>query len=110
MNTIPLKKVTVIAEALLEPELIAHLRELGATGYTIVDARGEGSRGVRASEWEGGNVKVEVLVDAATADRILTQVAGEYFEHYAVIAWVTDVQVVRGEKYVRAEGTAGNRE
>lgn len=100
MNTVALKKVTLVAEALLAPRLVRELRELGATGYTISDVHGEGSRGVRASEWEGDNVKVETLVGAGTADRILAHVAAAYFEHYAVIAWVTDVQVVRGGKYL----------
>jgi nitrogen regulatory protein P-II 2 len=100
MITVGLKKVTIIAEALLEPRLLHELRELGVTGYTITDVRGEGSRGVRASDWEGDNVKVETLVGPGTADRILAHVAAAYFEHYAVIAWVTDVQVVRGDKYL----------
>lgn len=100
MNTVGLKKVTIVAEAVLEARLVREVRELGATGYTIVGAHGEGSRGVRASEWEGDNVMLETLVGAATADRILTHVAAAYFEHYAVIAWVTDVQVVRGDKYL----------
>ncbi|HLM68155.1 MAG TPA: hypothetical protein VK358_11540 [Longimicrobium sp.] len=100
MNTVALKKVTIVAEALLEPRLVQELRALGATGYTVSEAHGEGSRGVRASEWEGENVKVETLVGAEAADRILAHVAAQYFEHYAVIAWVTDVHVVRGEKYL----------
>lgn len=100
MNTVGMKKVTVVAEAVLEQQIVRELRELGAGGYTISGVRGEGSRGVRASEWEGENVKVETLVGAATADRILEHVAAAYFEHYAVIAWVTDVQVVRGDKYL----------
>lgn len=100
MNTVPLKKVTIIAEAVLEPRLVQELRALGVTGYTVSGAHGEGSRGVRASEWEGDNVMVETLVGARTADRILEHVAQEYFEHYAVIAYVTDVQVVRGDKYL----------
>jgi nitrogen regulatory protein P-II 2 len=33
------------------------------------------------------------------AERILARVAEEYFAHYAVIAWVEDVEVVRGDKY-----------
>ncbi|HEX8319766.1 P-II family nitrogen regulator [Longimicrobium sp.] len=99
MNTVPLKKVTIISEAVLEPEILRMVKELGARGYTTVQARGEGSRGVRASEWEGHNVMVEVLVDAATADRILGHVAEHYFEHYAVVAYLTDVRVVRGGKY-----------
>lgn len=105
MNTVPLKKVTLIAEAVLEPQIIREIRELGASGYTVIEVKGEGSRGVRASEWEGDNVMVETLVSAATADRILERVAAEYFEHYAVIAWVTDVQVVRGDKYLTSRET-----
>lgn len=100
MNTVGMKKVTLVAEGVLEQRIVRELRELGASGYTISSVRGEGSRGVRASDWEGDNVKVETLVGAATADRILEHVAGAYFEHYAVIAWVTDVRVVRGDKYL----------
>lgn len=103
MNTVPLKKVTLVAEGVLEQQIVRELRALGASGYTIGAVRGEGSRGVRASEWEGDNVKVEILADAATADRILEHVAAAYFEHYAVIAWVTDVQVVRGDKYLTSQ-------
>jgi nitrogen regulatory protein PII len=105
MITVGLKKVTIIAEAVLEPRLLQEIRALGATGYTIGEVRGEGSRGVRASDWEGDNVKVETLVGAGTADRILEHVAAAYFEHYAVIAWVTDVQVVRGDKYLNPGDT-----
>jgi nitrogen regulatory protein PII len=101
--TVPLKKVTIIAEAVLEPRIVHELRRLGASGYTVSEVHGEGSRGVRASEWEGENIRVETLVGARTADRILEHVAHEYFEHYAVIAYVTDVQVVRGDKYLTSE-------
>ena len=107
MITVGLKKVTIIAEAVLEPRLLHEIRALGATGYTVGEVRGEGSRGMRSSDWEGDNVKVETLVGAATADRILEHVAADYFEHYAVIAWVTDVQVVRGDKYLNPSDTAG---
>jgi hypothetical protein len=34
------------------------------------------------------------------AEKILTHVSHEYFEHYACIAWLSDVQVVRGDQYV----------
>jgi nitrogen regulatory protein P-II 2 len=103
MHTVRLKKVTIIAEAVLEPQIVRAVRELGASGYTISEARGEGSRGVRASEWEGRNVMVETLVGPETADRILAHVSETYFEHYAVVAYVADVEVVRGAKYLTSE-------
>jgi nitrogen regulatory protein P-II 2 len=100
MNTVSLKLITIIAEAILEPHLLREIRELGAKGYTITKVHGEGSRGVRASDWEGGNVKIEALVGPAVAERILDHVADTYFEHYAVVAYLGEASVVRGDKYV----------
>jgi nitrogen regulatory protein PII len=99
MKTVGLKKVTIVAEALLEERLLRELRGLGARGWTLGEVRGEGSRGVRASEWEGRNVKIESLVSAEVAERVLAHVAEAYFAHYAVVAYVESVEVVRGDKY-----------
>lgn len=99
MNTVPLRKVTIVAEALLEERLLREIRERGARGFTLTEARGEGSRGVRASEWEGRNVRIETLVAPDVAHRIIAHVAEAYFPHFAVVAWVEDVEVVRGDKY-----------
>lgn len=99
MQTVPLKLITIIAEAFLEDKLIREVKKLGAKGYTISEGRGEGSRGVRASEWEGGNIRLEAIVSPQVAERILERLAQEYFENYAVIAYVETVEVVRGDKY-----------
>ena len=99
MKTVPLRKVTIVAEAFLEERLLREVRERGARGFTLTEARGEGSRGVRASEWEGRNLRLETLVTEEVADRILAHVAEVYFPHFAVVAWIEDVEVVRGDKY-----------
>ena len=39
------------------------------------------------------------MVTDAVAERILEALAERYFPHYALVAWVADVHVVRGEKY-----------
>jgi nitrogen regulatory protein P-II 2 len=100
MDTVSLRLVTVIAEAFLGSQLLDEIKALGARGYSVSEVRGEGSRGVRASEWEGLNLKIETLVGAELADRILHHVAVNYFPNYAVVAYVTDVRAVRGEKYL----------
>jgi len=100
MNTTTLKLVTIVAERILEDRLIREITRLGATGHTITDARGRGSRGVRASEWEGPDIRIETLVSADVAERIMSHVADTYFEYYALIAYVQDAQVARGDKYV----------
>lgn len=100
MHTIPLSLVTIIAEPVLEDRLVHDLRRLGASGYTITDSRGEGSRGVRASDPPGVSIRIEVAAGAEVIDRILEMLAADYFPNYAVIAWLTEARVVRGEKYL----------
>ena len=99
MQTVPLKLVTVVAEPVLEERIVELLYRLGARGHTVTTAHGAGSRGMRASDPPGESVRIEVVVSDVVASRILDRVATEYFPHYAVIAFVLDVQVVRGEKY-----------
>lgn len=100
MKTTPLKLLTIVAEPVLEERLTLAVRTSGASGFTVVSGHGEGSRGMRASEVPGECIRIETVVSAAVADRILELVAAQYFPHYAVIAYVTDVMVVRGDKYV----------
>jgi len=99
MALVSLKLVTIIAEGFLEDRLVRDIKKLGARGYTIAQARGEGSRGVRASEWEGGNIRLETIVSPVVAEKILEHLAQVYFANYAVIAFVENVEVVRGDKY-----------
>jgi nitrogen regulatory protein P-II 2 len=100
MDTVALKLVTLVAEPVLEEKLTGELSKLGARGWTVTDSRGEGSRGIRASEVPGTSIRIEVVVSAAVANAILVHVKDHYFPRYAVIAWVCAVEVVRGDKYV----------
>lgn len=100
MATISLKLVTIVTERILKDRLLSEIKTLGAKGYTLTKVMGEGSRGIRASQWEGQNVKIETLVGQAVAEAIVDHVAEHYFEHYAVIVYAQDVSVVRGDKYI----------
>lgn len=100
-STTRLKLVTIIGEAVLERRLLGELPGLGATGWSLGRVDGEGSRGVRSTGWEGPNLRLEVVVSAAVADRILDHLVADYFDRFAVIAYVSDVDVVRGDKYVQ---------
>ncbi|NCW44321.1 MAG: transcriptional regulator [Gemmatimonadaceae bacterium] len=99
MLTYPFKLVTIIAEPVLEPRITQELRKLGASGFTVVEGRGQGSRALHAAEIPGINVRIETIVPPDVADRIVEHVAKSYFADYEVIAYLSDVQVVRGEKY-----------
>ena len=95
-----LNLVTIITERIFRDDIVEEIKSLGATGYTLSDTTGAGSKGVRASDWEGKNVKIEVLVNQEVSDKIINAVAEKYFEDYSVIAYVHPVQVVRGDKYL----------
>lgn len=99
-STVRLSLVTVVAEAVLERRLLRDLRTLGVSGFTVTPAHGEGSRGSRTGDIEGGNVRVESIVHPDLAATILRHVEAHYFAHYAVIVWVSEVGVLRGDKYV----------
>ena len=100
MPTKTLKLVTIVAERILEDRLLRRLDALGAKGYTLTQATGKGSRGVRASEWEGPDTRIETLVGPKVAEAIVGYIAEHFFEHYAVIVYVQDAEVVRGDKYI----------
>jgi len=99
-NIVTLKLVTIVAERILEDRLLRKILELGAKGYTLTQAAGKGSRGVRASEWEGPDTKIETLVSKDVAEEIVDHIADTFFEHYAVIVYVQDAAVIRGDKYI----------
>ncbi len=99
MHTHSFKLVTIIAEPVLEPRITTELRRLGATGFTVVEGRGQGSRALHAAEIPGINVRIETIVPPDVAERIVEYISKQYFADYEVIAYLSDVQVVRGEKY-----------
>jgi nitrogen regulatory protein P-II 2 len=99
MAVATLKLVTVVAEPVLEDAITKDLRSLGATGFTITEGRGEGSRGLHAGDVPGQNVRIETIVRPEAATRILAMIAERFFAHYSVVAWAQDVDVVRGDKF-----------
>ena len=94
-----LTKVTIIAENLLKDQVVQLIKGHGSTGYTLTMVEGEGTRGVRASEWEGRNLRFDTVVTREVADLILESLNDDFFEDYAVIAWLSEVEVLRGEKF-----------
>ena len=96
---IHLRKVTVIAERVLRDDLLKLLKRHGASGWSLHTVEGEGSRGIRASEWEGHNVQIDTLVAIDTADAIMEEISRTYFADWSIIVYSVDVEVLRGEKY-----------
>lgn len=92
--------LTVICEAALEKKLVADLEQLGAPGWTLSDARGRGSRGVRSAEWNTeGNIRLEVVCTRELAERIAAHLQERYYAHYAMVCYLSAVEVLRPEKF-----------
>jgi nitrogen regulatory protein P-II 2 len=99
MHTVPYRLVTVVAERSVRDRLIDAIHRLGATGHTLQEVSGEGSRGLHGATWERPSVKVEAVVTAEVAEKIARHVAETYFRHHSVILYLQDVEVLRGSKY-----------
>jgi hypothetical protein len=92
--------LTIVAEGVLEARLVRDLRSAGAVGWTITTARGVGPRSRRVGDLDGGNVRIESLVSHAVAEQMMERLAADYFPHYAIVAWIADVEVHRTERYI----------
>lgn len=97
---IHLRKVTIVAERVLRDDLLELLKRHGASGWTLTAVEGEGSRGIRAAEWEGRSVQIDTLVSAEAADAIMEEIGSKYFADWSVIVYAAEVEVLRGEKYL----------
>ena len=94
------KLITMICESILEQDLTQAVSKLGASGYTVSDARGKGIHGVRDASWpKNANIRIEVLCDEKTASRILDLLSDTFYTHYTLITFVTDVGVLRPDKF-----------
>ena len=91
--------VTIVAETALKSRLAKDLKQLGVSGYTMTAANGEGSRNRRAGDVEGGNIMIQSLVSRESSLKIMSHLEAEYFENYAVVAWVSPAEVIRKERY-----------
>lgn len=100
MQSFPKKLVTIITEAVIEKEIITVLEQLGVSGFTIVDARGKGHRGMRNAGWEhGANIRIEVICDDKLADAIAMRFKNDFYNDYAMVLFVGDVNVLRPDKF-----------
>jgi hypothetical protein len=92
--------VVIITEAALEKTLEREILALGAHGYTICDARGSGTHGPREAKWESDhNIRVEVICDQDTADKLTRVMSEKYGPDYAMTVYVMQVDVLRPEKF-----------
>lgn len=100
MNTHAMKLVTLVCEAYALGAVKNLLRDIGAHGWTHFPVEGSGAGGERAGEtMEFANVQVEIVLPPATAQTLLEHVEKELFPRYGMIAFESDVRVIRSAKF-----------
>ena len=99
------KKLVIVTEKVLLKKIAKIIDQAGATGYTVIDAGGKGSRNIRSSgrptvSDTQSNIKFEVLTrNRDTALRISDEVAAQFFDDYSGIAYLCDAEVLHAHKF-----------
>ncbi|MBE2263754.1 MAG: transcriptional regulator [Burkholderiaceae bacterium] len=100
MTKHPKVLLVIIAEAVLEPLLVADARRLGAQGYTAHDVRGGSPHATREGIWESDRtVEIKFICAAGIADALAAHVMQHYAPHYGVTLFFSAVEVLRPDKY-----------
>jgi nitrogen regulatory protein P-II 2 len=95
-----MNRVTVVGEALARQALERLLQEVGAHGYTLFAVEGMGAQGPRPGDIrEFGNIQVDVVLPEPAAARLLEQLEREFFPRFAMIAYLTEIRVLRPRKF-----------
>jgi nitrogen regulatory protein PII len=103
-------KLVIVTEKVLVKKVAKIIEEVGATGYTVVDTGGKGSRNVRSTGKPNtadtdSNVKFEVLTEnREMAEKIADLVAMKFFTDYAGIIYICEAEVLYGRTFCGPEG------
>ena len=99
LKTETLKLLVIVGEAVIREQLMAELKSLGVASCTATVAASWNAEDVGVNTWEGPAVRLESIVTAERADAILTVLAERYFPKWTVVAWLSDVAVVRASRF-----------
>lgn len=100
MTTYPMKRVTIICEALAREDVLRLIEDTGAHGWTLWEVQGSGSQGRRAADIpEFANIQVEIILQPDVAESLLTRLSAELFPNFAMVAYETEIRVLRPSKF-----------
>jgi nitrogen regulatory protein P-II len=104
IETAKIKVVTIIASSEMFDGIEAHLKAVGASGYTVVNAEGRGFHGSkRTGIFTTGNVRIETLLRPANAHRLLEHLATAYADR-ALTAYSQDVEAIPADHFSEHNG------
>lgn len=101
MKLYPVKLLTITCEILAQKEIVEILQKHGITGYTTYEVGGNGTRGLRGQGFKNEkNIKIEIVLREKKLQDLVEEISRTMFSNFAIILYVSDVSVVRTEKFV----------
>ena len=100
MKLYTVKLLTITCEILAQKNIIEILNKHEINAYTTYEVDGNGARGIRGQGFKNEkNVKVEVILREERLQDIVEEISRTMFANFAIIVYVSDVSVVRTEKF-----------
>ena len=100
LATHPKTLLVIVAEAVLEKNLVRDARERGAPGWWVSEVHGAGREGVREGAWEADRtIELKIIGDAGVVEAIAEHVLAVYAPNYAVAMHFTPVAVLRPDRF-----------
>ena len=100
MKLYNMKLLTITCEILAQTNVIDILHKHHVSGYTFYEVSGNGSKGIRGQGFQNEkNVKIEVILQDKKLSDVLEEIARTMFSDYTIITYVSDIGVVRIEKF-----------
>ena len=100
MKLYDVKLLTITCEILAQKNVIDILKNHEITGYTSYEVDGNGEKGLRGQGIQSEkNVKVEVIIREEKLSAVVEDISRTLFPDFTIILYVSDVGVVRTEKF-----------
>lgn len=101
MKLFDVKMLTVTCEVLAKKNILEILDKHGITGYTLYEVDGNGSKGIRGQGFRNEkNLKIEVISTEEKLKDVSEEIARSLFSDFAIILYLSNVQVIRSEKFL----------
>ena len=100
MKLYTVKLLTITCEILVQKNIIEILAKHDVTGYTTYEVDGNGVCGIRGQGLKTEkNVKVEVIIREKKLQDVVEEISRTLFANFAIVLYVSDVGVLRTEKF-----------
>ncbi|HEY0981531.1 MAG TPA: SulP family inorganic anion transporter [Schlesneria sp.] len=95
-----MRRLTIVADALLQEQLVTKFVDLGASGYTLIPCVGAGRRLLaEASSPNPALVRIEVIVTRSVSEGLLDYLRRDIFNEHHVTVCVENVDVINPDQF-----------